>query len=107
VKALTTKAELLRAVGRSNIRPAVRGLGPLADSPKRPKTAEPSMAPTNGLTPAIPGTGSKRYVYFGARGVAWAVWSDARERVPVTWMTEAEWDARGRGVWMTAPAAPD
>jgi hypothetical protein len=56
------------------------------------------VAPTRGLTPAIPGTGPKRYVYF-------AVWSDARERVPVIWMTEAEWEKDGRGAWSRAPAA--
>jgi hypothetical protein len=58
----------------------------------RPKAPDPSMAPSKaGLTPAFTTPGLKKYMFFSATRVAVAVWSDDRERVPVTWMTHEQW----------------
>lgn len=51
---------------------------------------DPSMAPTRGLTPRIPGPGWRSYLHEDARGIALARWNDDRDRVPVI---SLRWDA--------------
>jgi hypothetical protein len=54
------------------------------------------MAPTRGLTPALGGgAGRKTFVWCEPEWVAWAVWDDARDRVPVVWVSAAWWATAG------------
>jgi hypothetical protein len=81
-----TRAELLRLGRRPRIRAAPRGLAG-GKSPQiggKSRHADPTMAPTRGLTPAIVSPGIKRYLTQDTSGeYAVAVWSDDRARVPV------------------------
>ena len=68
-------------------------LARLGRKAQRPRHRDPSMAPTRGLTPANTVPGPKAYVYFAPTRVAVATWTDARDRVPVTWITYDRWRA--------------
>lgn len=94
---ITTPAALRAALGR---RGTIRRHPTIGPPDRRRVDPEPAMAPTRGLTPAITTAGPKTYEHGAARGVAWAAWADARERVPVRWFSWEEWRAR------PLPAAP-
>jgi len=84
-----TRAELAQL----GARPGIRRFPRFAPKPDRPRHRDPSMAPTRGLTPANTVPGPKAYVYFAPTRVAIATWHDARDRVPVTWITYERWRA--------------
>lgn len=80
-----TRAELLRLIGRHDVR-----RHPTLGRVDR-KASEPTMAPTNGLTPAITVPGPKTYLHREGDRIAFAEWSDSRPRVPVIWVSYAAW----------------
>lgn len=82
-----TRAELLKAVGRRELRRR-----PTFGPADRPKREDP--LPRRGWSWRITGPGPKLSLNFLADGVEYARWDDERDEIQVSFITYEEWNKK-------------